>query len=72
LQAMATQVEALDKAVHRIAMELHPRLLDDLGLWLPLNGLEDVDSVPAYGMSCTCPQRYSLEPARTTALFASF
>jgi signal transduction histidine kinase len=43
LQTMRTQLHDLDTAVHRMAMTLRPRLLDDLGLLAAIEWqLEDV------------------------------
>ncbi len=74
LQAMAAQVDSIDKAVHRIAMELRPRLLDDFGLQAAIEWqLEEVQQ--RTGLRCMLhvpPEELHLDTERTTALFRIF
>lgn len=71
LQAMATQVESLDDAMHRIAAALHPRLLDDLGLVAALEWqLEEM--LRRAGLAYTLqvsPEELLLDSDRATTLF---
>jgi PAS domain S-box-containing protein len=74
LQAITSQVHDLDTAAHRIAMELHPRLLDDLGLLAAIEWqLEDVQRRVGLLYALQVPAAaIPLEPARATALFRVF
>ena len=74
LHVMATQVEALDDAMHRIAMALHPRLLDDLGLVAALEWQLE-ETLRRAGLTYTLqvpPEKLCLDAERATALFRIF
>jgi signal transduction histidine kinase len=72
LQAMATQVEALDKAVHRIAMELHPRLLDDLGLIEALRSQVDKLNTSSIKTTLSVKGEYRKLPSETDVIVFRF
>lgn len=75
LRSMSAQIDHLDKAVHRIAMELHPRLLDDLGLLAAIEWrLEEVQQHTGltYDLQVPSEPLSELDADRTAALFRIF
>jgi PAS domain S-box-containing protein len=74
LQAMASQVAALDRSMHRIAMELRPGLLDDLGLLAAMEWqLEETQRRTGLPYTFQVPaQEILLNADRRTALFRIF
>lgn len=74
LQAMTAQLDELDHSVRRIAMELRPRLLDDLGLVAAIEWqLREVHQ--RTGLTYVLQAQEAdvpLDPSRTTALFRLF
>jgi PAS domain S-box-containing protein len=75
LRSMSTQVDHLDQAVHRIATELRPRLLDDLGLLAAIEWqLEEVQRRTGLTYALQMPSEADtrLDVDRTTALFRIF
>jgi len=75
LRSMSAQVDDLDQAVHRIATELRPRLLDDLGLLAAIEWqLEEVQRRTGLTYALQVPSEVEtrLDADRTTALFRIF
>ena len=75
LRNMSAQVDYLDKAVHRIATELRPRLLDDLGLLAAIEWqLEEVQRRTGltYTLQVSPEADMRLDDNPTTALFRIF
>jgi len=75
LRSMSAQVDHLDQAVHRIATELRPRLLDDLGLLAAIEWqLEEVQRRTGltYALQVPSEAETRLDADRTTALFRIF
>lgn len=71
LRAMAVQLDELDKAVHRIATELRPSLLDDLGLLAAVEWqLQEVCQRTGLSYTLLTPQEEPpLDPELATAVF---
>ena len=75
LRSMSAQVDHLGKAAHRIATELHPRLLDDLGLLAAIEWqLEDVQQRTGLTYTLQVPSEpiSEMDADHTTALFRIF
>jgi PAS domain S-box-containing protein len=75
LHNMSAQVDSLDQAVHRIATELRPRLLDDLGLLAAIEWqLEEVQRRTGLTYTLQVPPEADmrLDDNPTTALFRIF
>lgn len=74
LRAMAVQLDDLDKAVHRIAMELRPRLLDDLGLLAAIEWqLQEVQQRTGLAYTLQMPrEERPMDPRQATAMFRIF
>jgi PAS domain S-box-containing protein len=74
LQAIVAQVNDLDQVMHRIAMELRPPLLDDLGLLAALEWqLEEIHRRTDLTYTLQLPSAFlSLDPDRATVVFRIF
>jgi signal transduction histidine kinase len=71
---MVTQVDELDQTMRRIAIELRPPMLDDLGLLATLEWqIEEVHQRTGLTYTIQLPDEYTpLDIDRTTALFRIF
>jgi PAS domain S-box-containing protein len=74
LQTMLAQLRNLDMSVHHMAMNLHPRLLDDLGLLAAMEWqLEDMCKRTSLQYTLQRPSEdLHLEPTQATVLFRIF
>jgi signal transduction histidine kinase len=74
LQAMIAQVKEMDTIMHRIAMELRPPLLDDLGLLAVLEWqIEEIHRRTGLTYTLRLPDAYMpLDSDRSTVLFRIF
>jgi PAS domain S-box-containing protein len=74
LQAMLTQVDEIDQIMHRIAMELRPLLLDDLGLLAALEWqIEEIHRRTGLAYTLQLPSApLPLDIDRSTVLFRIF
>lgn len=74
LADMMDAIDAIIRTVKRIATELRPALLDDLGLGSAIEWQAD-DFRKRFGLACRVtldPKDIALDPARSTALFRIF
>lgn len=74
LRALSAQVDDLDRGVHRIGMELRPRLLDDLGLLAAIEWqLQEVQQRAGLAYTLQTPrEEMPMHPELATAVFRIF